>query len=258
MPKPLHSSSDSPAHIARYEFALPYCEGKTVLDLACGDGYGSKILAEKARKVCGVDNDPNLLRQVPSLRNADFVLADARSIPYADNNFDVVVSFETIEHFTEQKQFLDEICRVLKPGGFAIISTPDHDVQLKLGAYNNTHDHGGHGHPGELRQYEFTTLLAQAFGKHFTMYGQFFLTKEPSLKHKIANLAKRIDFLHLRRKLLQQSTLDKMNVSRELIEWNAQVSPLSRHAAQMIGVCHKSTSANVDNTGAMYNRDSND
>jgi 2-polyprenyl-3-methyl-5-hydroxy-6-metoxy-1,4-benzoquinol methylase len=239
MPKPLHSSSDSPAHIARYEFALPYCEGKTVLDVACGDGYGVKILSEKAKLVCGLDNDPHLLSQTPKLPNSEFRIGDARNMPYLTGTFDVVVSFETIEHFTEQKDFLSEITRILKPGGTAIISTPDHDVQLALGAYNNPHDHGGHGHPGELTALEFRTLLREAFLGNVTMYGQLFLTRPPTFKHKIANLIKRADLFMLRRKLFKKSTLDKLNVSRELVNWDKSIRPLTRPAAQMIAVCHK-------------------
>src|SRR2546423_14915069 len=77
-------------HVARYRYALPFVEGKTVLDIACGTGYGLSLLAGKAALVIGVDVDTDAARQAMSEcgQKAAVLLGDGRRLPFGDNTFE--------------------------------------------------------------------------------------------------------------------------------------------------------------------------
>lgn len=117
-------------HLCRYKYAKQFVKGKRVLDAACGSGYGSKMLAEKAESVIGIDISEETIQYACDnylTSNVEFMVGSIEKLPFEDNFFDVVVSFETIEHVNEQIQnsFLKEIKRVLKDDGILIMSTPD-------------------------------------------------------------------------------------------------------------------------------------
>lgn len=114
-------------HAARYVFALPYIENKSVLDIACGTGYGIGFLRKNAKFVTGVDVDLEAAKQARSecATNAEVLLGDGLKLPFADESFDVVTSFETLEHLHERSLFLSELKRVLKIGGLLLLSTPN-------------------------------------------------------------------------------------------------------------------------------------
>jgi SAM-dependent methyltransferase len=98
-----------------------------VLDAACGTGYGSHALAARMRSVVGVDRD---LPTVDEARrryrrpNLSFLPMDCGALAFADARFDAVLSFETIEHLNDDRQFLREVTRVLTPEGWLVLSTP--------------------------------------------------------------------------------------------------------------------------------------
>ena len=114
-------------HIARYQALLPLVKNKTVLDIACGTGYGSKALAARAKKVYAVDYSYESIAYAQKHyhgRNIAYLVGDAIDIPLADSSVDVVVSLETIEHIKNYRKFLRETKRILKPTGLFIVSTP--------------------------------------------------------------------------------------------------------------------------------------
>jgi len=147
-------------HLNRYHFATQFVEGKNVLDAACGTGYGCAILAHNAQKVTGIDiseESVDYAAQRYGGDNISFQRASIESIPYPESTFDVVVSFETLEHVDElaQGQFMREIRRVLKPDGLLIMSTPNHSVYSKRGV--------NEFHIKELTDMEFSCLLEAQF-----------------------------------------------------------------------------------------------
>lgn len=128
-------------HLVRYLFASGYVEGKRVLDVACGSGYGSDLLRSAgAAEVVGVDRAPEAIRYCRSHypAAARFLVADAESLPLPDASFDVVVSFETLEHVPNQRRFLGEVRRLLTTGGLAIVSTPNRAVYPPGNPYHVT------------------------------------------------------------------------------------------------------------------------
>lgn len=115
-------------HAARYRFALRQVEGKDVLDIACGTGYGLALLKPSAKSVTGVDVDIDAAREAVGECDTDRVrvlLGDGTNLPFMDESFDVVTSFETLEHLHARREFLAELKRVLKADGTLILSTPN-------------------------------------------------------------------------------------------------------------------------------------
>lgn len=147
-------------HMPRYQYALSLAPNKTILDFGCGTGYGSSILAARARAVVGVDIDESALEwarethRKPTLNfriNSDF----GASLP--SQYFDLVTCFEMIEHVTadHQQLIIDSFVKVLKPDGVLLISTPNPDITALYG--DNPY------HLCELTRDEFEALLRSKF-----------------------------------------------------------------------------------------------
>ena len=156
-------------HWHRYHFASRWVEGRRVLDIACGEGYGSALLARRAAHVTGVDVSARAIehakRTYARLGNAEFAAGSCTAIPAADSAFDVAVSFETVEHITEQEQFVAELARVLKADGVLIMSCPNKaEYTDKRGTRNEFH-------VKELYREEFAELVRRRF-PHAAWYGQ--------------------------------------------------------------------------------------
>ena len=113
----------------RYRFASDYCEGKDVLEVACGSGQGLGYLAKKARWIVGGDCTARLVRSARQYyRNRVQVhLLDAEHLPFTDDSFDVVILYEAIYYLTYPEQFLSEAQRVLRKGGVLLIATVNKD-----------------------------------------------------------------------------------------------------------------------------------
>jgi len=154
-------------HFHRYAWVAPLVAGKSVLDVASGAGYGSSLLARTAASVVGVDVSAEAVehaRAAYSQANLSFIEGSAAKLPLADESFDVVVSFETIEHLLEQEQMLGEIRRVLRPDGVLVISSPNKEVYSELSGLHNEF------HVKELQWSELDTLLRKQFA-HIEYFG---------------------------------------------------------------------------------------
>jgi SAM-dependent methyltransferase len=156
-------------HWHRYAFARAFAAGKRVLDAACGEGYGSALLADVAADVIGVDIDPASVAHArtryaskPRLR---YECADATTLPFADRAFDLVVSFETLEHLAAQEQLLAGFARVLADDGVLLISSPDKRTYSELAGFRNEF------HVRELYREELLALLQPHFA-HVHLYAQ--------------------------------------------------------------------------------------
>lgn len=132
-------------HYQRYQMACQIAKGRIVLDAACGEGYGSSLLARYGEKVVGLDIDEASVSEASQKyknENLSFVSGNIAQLPFEDSSFDMVVSYETIEHVPEeiQRSFLNEIQRVLRPGGILIMSTPNKAVYTdKVSGHNKFH-----------------------------------------------------------------------------------------------------------------------
>jgi ubiquinone/menaquinone biosynthesis C-methylase UbiE len=139
MPK-LSSDDTFWEHIERYRFAARYAKGRDVLDIACGEGYGSAALMRAgASSVIGVDVSEAACAHARARHGVDARVGDAEAIPLGSGAVDAVVSFETIEHVGHPDLFLQECARVLRPGGLLVISTPNKEVYREQTPNNPFH-----------------------------------------------------------------------------------------------------------------------
>jgi ubiquinone/menaquinone biosynthesis C-methylase UbiE len=153
-------SRDTIDHLHRYAIACNYVIEKKVLDIACGEGYGSNLLSKNAKFVYGVDIDSDTIKNAKikyKKDNIKFIKGSTSSIPLKDNSVDIVVSFETLEHHDEHDEMMSEIKRVLKPEGIVIISTPDKYYYSDVRKFNNEY------HVKELYKNEFLALVSKKF-----------------------------------------------------------------------------------------------
>jgi len=155
-------------HMHRYLLATEIVTGKAVLDIACGEGYGSSLLATKAGSVTGVDISDDLIEHARATYRRDnlaFLVGTCADIPLPDGSIDVVVSFETIEHHDEHEAMLREIRRVLRPDGCLLMSTPDRfRYSIQPGETNPFH-------VKELFEHEFKRLIRSEF-RNAAFFGQ--------------------------------------------------------------------------------------
>lgn len=158
-------------HYQRYRFASQMTLGKLVLDAACGEGYGSSLIAQNAKKVIGLDIDKEAVNNANSKYGNDklsFVEGSVETLPFENAYFDMVISYETIEHVNEsvQKAFLTEIKRVLKPGGILIMSTPNKTV------YTDSVSSHNQFHIKEFYIQEYVDFLHEQFA-YVELFSQF-------------------------------------------------------------------------------------
>lgn len=117
-------------HVAAYEFAQSYILGKSVLDLGCGAGYGTKTLASLgAGQITGIDLSSTNLPEIDRV-GKPFINGNILKLPFPDRTFDTIVSFQVIEHIDNELRYLAEVYRVLSPGGIFILSTPNKALRL--------------------------------------------------------------------------------------------------------------------------------
>ena len=149
-------------HIERYIFASSHVKDKIVLDAACGTGYGSNMLLEAgADKVYGIDKSQEAIDFATNNYKAKYSVMDAERLEFPDEYFDVVVSFETIEHVPNVIRFMKELYRVLKKNGKLIISTPNYKGSINKNPY----------HISDLTKKDFLHLM-DGFYYDWELYGQ--------------------------------------------------------------------------------------
>jgi SAM-dependent methyltransferase len=145
-------------HVYRYRFAADFVAKKRVLDIACGEGYGTKALLEAgAHSVIGVDVSEHACAHARKKYQVDARQGSAEAIPVPDGSVDTIVSFETIEHVDNPGLFLDECIRVLDRDGDLIISTPNRDI------YKYNIDVKNIYHVSEMSEMEFVDELQSRF-----------------------------------------------------------------------------------------------
>lgn len=150
-------------HLVRYRLAASLVQGRRVLDAASGEGYGTALLSDAgARSAVGIDYDRDAVAHARAKYGLDYREADVTALPFADGSFDLVVSFETIEHVADPPGALAEFRRVLDEDGVLVVSTPNARVYRV-------------GNPYHLCEYttaEFVDLLGTYFPSVRPLYQQ--------------------------------------------------------------------------------------
>jgi 2-polyprenyl-3-methyl-5-hydroxy-6-metoxy-1,4-benzoquinol methylase len=149
-------------HMHRYMEVCKLLQGnESILDLACGTGFGTDTLAgHTSGVVTGGDVSLEAIedcKRTWKKSNCKFQVLDGTNLTFADNTFDVVVSFETIEHTKEYVKMCYEFARVCKPTGYIIISTPNFIINSPTGVVTNPY------HTQEFTFKELKNLLSRVF-----------------------------------------------------------------------------------------------
>ena len=158
-------------HVARYRFAVEQLGAISrplrILDIASGAGYGTAALRARGHDVIGADAEAMTVGAARRRHGPGrWLVADARALPFPDRSFDAVVSFETLEHVVDGGALLDELRRVLIPGGRLICSTPN----IRYTAHPAFH----------LKEYEpgeFFALIGERFSD-VRRFGQYFRLRD--------------------------------------------------------------------------------
>jgi SAM-dependent methyltransferase len=184
-------------HAARYRFALPFVDGKRVLDLGSGEGYGSALLADCADEVVGVDYSPAAVRHAAAAyprSNVRFAVHDAAALDPSLGRFDAATCFEVIEHIEDQDALLEGLARLLSPTGVLILSTPNRLVEAAFESFVS----GGENvyHVNLVSPVELRRRLRRHFGR-VSLFGQ------APAGNALYSILKALDVLNLRHRLVR-------------------------------------------------------
>ena len=176
------------------------------LDLGCGDGYGTKLLASRAKEAVGVDIDGRTIERAVEKygsENCKFQKYDGKKLPFPEETFDLVACFHVIEHVKDDISFISEIFRVLKKGGDLILSTPNKILRLPRGQKPwNIY------HVREYRPLELESVLKRVF-KEISLSG--ISARDDIMEFEKKRFQKNLkiaawDFLNLRRVISRRIT----------------------------------------------------
>jgi 2-polyprenyl-3-methyl-5-hydroxy-6-metoxy-1,4-benzoquinol methylase len=182
--------------MAAYHRALKYIEGRHVLEIGCGEGIGTSILASKAHSIVALDYSEKALqvaRTKFSSKNIEFVQTKVPPIGFDDMSFDAVVCFQMIEHLERPEELVDEIRRVLRNDAHALIATVNKEETISDNPY----------HLHEFVAEEFRELLKNSFNsvELYGVFGDELFMRYWQNNRKWVNTFMRIDMLNLSRLL---------------------------------------------------------
>ncbi len=158
-------------HKFAYKSIQKYVKDKTVIDIGCGTGYGSYILAEQAKTVLGIDNNIEAITYCKhqfSASNIDYIQMDGSSLKL-NQQFDIAVTFQAIEHFVDLDGFIDQLKHVVKPNGTIYISTPNVRKSQKETSKNPYHFN-------DMNYTQFKRLISGKF-TNFELMGVAYASK---------------------------------------------------------------------------------
>jgi SAM-dependent methyltransferase len=148
-------------HLKAYDEAARFAVDRDVLDVGCNTGYGTLRFGEVARRVVGVDVSDRAIevaRASATDGRPEFQVIDGLTLPFDDGSFDLIVSFQVIEHIEDPRPYLREIARVARPGAWIVFTTPNAATRLYPGMtpWNRFHVR-------EYRAPELDAALRQVF-----------------------------------------------------------------------------------------------
>jgi len=226
-------------HTKAYEQAAKLAKDKTVLDIGCNIGYGSKIISEFCSEIIGVDVSRKAISTAESLygqSGVTFQTIDGKRLPFDDSKFDLIVSFQVIEHLVDYEDYMSEIKRVLSPQGLVMFTTPNALIRLDPGMKP--------WNPFHVREFsgsKLKSLLANFFTE-VNVYGLF--AREPLYSIEFNRLnrnresarkqARRIIAIYLSlrsqiKEILPAYLLEKMNIIRNILAGSKKNLEIMQH-----------------------------
>lgn len=183
-------------HVAAYRFFEPFVDGKKILEIGFGEGYGTAFLARSADQITAIDYSLGAVSHAREsyghLDNVEFVHMNAETLKFPIASFDVILSSQVIEHLKDQEGFLRSLRGLLRQGGTAIVVTPNRLTSLD----NPFHTH-------EFEAQEFEELLRTIFEEVELqgIFGSPSLVSAMTERRKWARRLVTLDFLNLRKRL---------------------------------------------------------
>ena len=194
----------------RYDWALPFCRNRDVVEVACGSGQGLGLIGESSKSIVGGDISEELLSMARSHYKDEFDLKvfDASKMPFKDSSKDVVICFEALYYFPNVEAFLSEVDRVLRKGGYLLISSANKD----LGDFNPS--------PFTYKYYGVKELNEVLNKKGFdsVFYGDIDTSNRTLLSQIFSVIKKMIVFLDLMPKTMSGKRLLKRIVFGKLVK----------------------------------------
>ncbi|WP_418026704.1 methyltransferase domain-containing protein [Paenibacillus sp. JJ1722] len=181
-------------HLRRYELACEYSKDKIILDAACGAGYGSKMMKSAgAAMVVGVDIDQDSVNNAKRTYHADninFMYGDVNKLPFKDETFDMVVSFETIEHIANGADWIKESARLLKEEGLFLVSTPNRSI-TNPGNYFEEQPLNQH----HCFEYNITEFIGELMNEYdiLDIFGQSYINDHDSYYYHVMREARQLN-----------------------------------------------------------------
>lgn len=146
-------------HLAVYRWVANRCRGLDVVDMACGEGYGTAVLAQRAARVTGVDANPEAHEHARLKYSRPGVRFVRDLVESYDEPCDAIVFLQTVEHLSDPGAVLDRFRELLRPGGTAYVSTPNVLTLAPPGAEKSDNP----WHVREYRSEEFRALCEASF-----------------------------------------------------------------------------------------------
>ncbi|NLW32412.1 MAG: class I SAM-dependent methyltransferase [Fibrobacter sp.] len=215
-------------HKFAYKYVSQFVANKSVIDIGCGAGYGCKILSETADTVLGIDYNKEAIlycKENFSAPNITFLNIDASKHFEPETKFDVAVTFQVIEHIHDINGFLEQIKRIVKPGGKIFITTPNSDI-------NNGKESENPFHVNEMDYKRFKTVLQNHFSS-FKISGVAFAKKSI-----LRSVVEKLPFYNLGRKLKRNSGLKKIATrALNMTSYRIIESNIEKDAADLLAEC---------------------
>lgn len=212
-------------HRFAYQYVQQFISDKNVIDIGCGTGYGCKLMSESAKRVVGIDYDKSAIEYCQKKfgsSNIEFRHLNAASLDL-NEQFDVAVSFQVIEHIQNLSDFIERIKRIIKPDGIILLSTPN--VKGKEDVKNPFHCN-------EMDYDHFSVLLHQHFNQ-FKILGVAHASP-----NTIRSLIQKLPFYRWGRILKRNSRIKRIasNVM-DLTEFHIIDTDVDTKAIDLLAVC---------------------
>ncbi|MBN2355228.1 methyltransferase domain-containing protein [candidate division KSB1 bacterium] len=215
-------------HKFAYEYIQSFVDNKDVIDVGCGSGYGSHILAQRARRVTGIDHEAEAIRfcrRHYAAANLEFIRADASTF-VPESRYDLAVCLQAIEHFADVSAFLDRLMQMVKPGGMIFISTPNVRKKYK-GTKKNPYHHS------EMSHDQFVEILRDKF-ERFDMLGVAY-----ARRNRLRSVLAKMPFYRWGRFIKRSSRIKKIaGRALDLTRFEVIREGLAEQAADLLAVCH--------------------
>jgi len=242
--------SDLSRHMAAYAFAREQVWGKRVLDAGCGDGYGAKMLAESAARVVAVDRCTaaiSLAARRYRRTNLSYQACDLARLTDLGERFEVVCSFQVIEHLVDPLPFLSQVRAVLEPAGCLLLTTPNREMSLVENPYHIHEYVAQEMHDLLRRVFEQVDMRGVNGDDHAIAYER--------LRVAQARRILQLDFLNLRRFFPQRAveliypllarvvrrSIARTDPTAVLVRpENFSIAPATDRALDLLALCHLS------------------